>query len=1425
MSSGWGSSSGFGGASAFSGATQQNSTGLFGSSANNTGFGQKPTLASNPGQNNTGGLFGNTSGGLFGQSNQATNSGGLFGNSGASTANNSSNTAGGLFGSSNNTANTGSTGLFGSTANPSSNTGTSSNLLGGSANSGGLFGNSATNNSTSGGLFGNSTTGAKPGGLFGASNSGASTGSTAIGGTTGGLFGSKPTSGGLFGSSTSNSQSGGLFGKPAAPAASGGLFGNTPGNTQSGGMFGNTSTGTSGGLFGNSSNNAFNKPALGILGQQNASTFNSGVATSAANSNPYSSDTLASTINQPGFVMPQSITGSLFAKREPKSLKDRYSNGKAKSETPKSSLFTKLAQTFNIFRTSTETSNDSSISRLKGIFSQENFVKDEPVINKSKYSVTKNRSKSLAFIRPLETHAADIKRLVIKSKPLKFHLINADKVFNAKKRRVLTLALNAAQQHALTDDEVSDIEDDEALEKQERHVAQHIPIKLQETDASKNACDDSEENNDGYWTSPTIRDLSALSEHELTHVENFIIGRKDVGQIAYNFPVDLSSLFSRCLDSGLLVGSELFGKIVKMEGSIVQVYDDESQLITKPPIGFELNVPATITLRAPPKRNTSKQEHIRRLQNLSGMEFVTFDPLTDNWTFKVKHFSVWGLLDDSEDDQDDAEMSRLRELKREQDKHEGEATAIYSRIYENEEYNQELKRQKIGGSTKGVPGGWDYASTSQNGGALGFKQKLVQDEINRQINIYKQDKSVDALAANASDITIESDAEDVRSPNSLALDGPIYPDEIRNYDYLKQIVSVMPPNTDFNDLVDEKAYEPDIEDEAVFDNFNRPQSLATSKDWLLQLELANGIDSALTPYLAIPRNQTLSIKAVNDILFSDFDGSSVDSNQISTPIKEDKKFTESFTNSQMLSDLSSMPKLVQHLLLKAKVEERKNKFPRSLLENSLTFQEVASVLKSDASNDILELAAILFDDVELSKVNKYKEVDYSDGELVLRLKHLTRRKMFASWLKNNRKSSLLKYPVTEGDSLAKIENFLCQGNLKAAIDVAISSHNSHLSVLLTLVDSNEAVVKSIALDQLEDWESSKTTELIPVSTLNIYKILAGKFDEVSEGCTFETSISLRLFYGSPSQKLEDVFKAADNGASTDEFAEVIQIFTSLKFEGLSASVNAIQRAKLSDQTKWLIFSLLAGKYGDDQSLANADIISESFGSLLAAKGLWKESLFIFSFISDDERVKSLIRATVSKEIKHIKSEHADEEQFLVKVLGAPRSLVYEAVAIEKAKDKDFWGEGFALVEARLWDQAHECICKHLGPAAVIDNDSELQSKLASLTSRFPDQGAIIPRWNQGAGLFVKYFEVIKATGQHEVVIADDLSFVLDNLALLSDYDSFTVKVAIKIMSKKIGDIALENKEKIIELRKKIMGLKLGENELNYFDNRLTALGF
>ena len=153
----------------------------------------------------------------------------------------------------------------------------------------------------------------------------------------------------------------------------------------------------------------------------------------------------------------------------------------------------------------------------------------------------------------------------------------------------------------------------------------------------------------GYFTIPSMQDLAALTDAKGDcFVENFAIGRVDYGCIT--FP-GLTNLANFNLD-----------EIVHIRRKEVHVYPDESR---KPPVGLGLNKSAEITLHRiwPTDKHTKMpildanviinmgyDKKIEKATNEMGAQFVDYDPVTGSWTFKVKHFSKYGLQDSDDED-------------------------------------------------------------------------------------------------------------------------------------------------------------------------------------------------------------------------------------------------------------------------------------------------------------------------------------------------------------------------------------------------------------------------------------------------------------------------------------------------------------------------------------------------------------------------------------------------------------------------------------------------------------------------------------------------------------------------------------------------------------------------------------------------------
>ena len=1406
----WGASSGFARSASLSGPTGGS---LF----------SKPNPASN---NTSGGLFGSLnppSGSLFGNQNQpTTNSGGLFGNSTTNnngpTGSNASQpaTSGGLFGNSTQAQPSG--GLFGNSSKPAA-----PGLLGTTNQtqpSGGLFGNSKP--AQSGGLFGNSsqTNQAPSGGLFGANQKPSS-----------GLFNnaSQPQqnnaqSGGLFGNANSSTPSGGLF-NTNNNQTSGGLF-NTNNNQTSGGLFNTNNSQTSGGLFGNS-----NTASSGGFGNSNTSTgglfqnSNNSPIDLNINKNPYNYDSVISNVQSGITLMPESITSNLYAENsnnDSTNRKRRFSYiGKQNSTKKNSSLLSILGQTFKIFRNPVSMTNFESV---KGLFTTSNYLntkeKKSILPKNDKFSLSKIQKGSLRTT--IGSSSMGVKRLVIKSKPLKFHMINANRVFNPKRRRIDAGITPATE--LLYDDSSSDDEIDADSIKNTRYAykvntgaekasgASSLKVLTGESIEAvptKALVLDDADSNEGYWCSPPIGDLMKMTPVELKNVDNFIVGRINCGQIAYSYPVDLTEVVQAADDNGVTLNKVLFEDTIAFKSKFIRTFYGK---VKKSAIGFGMNVPATITLEGiVPPSGKSTNDYINHLKAKKDMEFVTYDPITYVWTFKVKHFSIWGLVDE-EDLGNTDEDRKILELKRKQDAEEAEAALEYARVYKSGEYDQEIKKQRLSHTTNGVPGGWNVAVSTQDN-PLNKKRGLVANEITRQIDLFKLEENVNNLNSQVSDITIDSsDSDPPSSPESLVFvesNTPLNDD--RKFEYLKQLVSMLPKNADMKDIVDEKAYEPEIVDEAVFNKIQIRPNLAVSHDWLVQLELANDMNSSLNPFVAEAnsRKQRLDVERVDELLFADFNKESLDQNQVSTPTNNNR--LDVIEDIEVESDEEIYPnnisRIMEFLLLQSNIVTRDNGFPFVDKTEQLEFSDIETGDLVQEEEQILKLCSALFDNN-----SSYYEIGLDDVKQ-RHLEEINKKTVFGDWLKYYNGASILELLEANKHNPLEVSFIhLCAGDLKSAIDVAIKSDNYHLSVILTLTDSNDEAIAAIASNQLRSWKDD--VESIPKSIKKVYQVLSGEFDAVLSELPWNVALAVQLFYGDNSLKLHQVFNKFDDKFVDSSIVDLIRLYSKLQADNSSLSV--FSSSNLNTKINWVLHKILSTKYPLEAD--HFDLLSSSFGEYLNKVGLWKDAIFVYSHTTDADKSKKAIREIVISNINYIKDDiyKVDHEEEIVNVFKVPRNLIDEAIAIRKRQQGDYWNECEALVRSQLWERAHSTIATELGPTVTITNDQESINHLLEIITQFPESGLIIPQWNHGAGIYENFFKMSDTN-------MTSLNFLLENIPLAYEKSLFNAKTALKIISRKVGDLAIENSDKIEDVLKKIKNLYFGEPERSYFEIRLQHL--
>ncbi|PIA38974.1 hypothetical protein AQUCO_02700272v1 [Aquilegia coerulea] len=145
-----------------------------------------------------------------------------------------------------------------------------------------------------------------------------------------------------------------------------------------------------------------------------------------------------------------------------------------------------------------------------------------------------------------------------------------------------------------------------------------------------------------YYTEPRIQELAAKERAEpgfCQHVKNFVVGRHGFGSIKFIGETDV-----RRLD---------LESLVQFNNREVIVYMDDSK---KPPVGQGLNKPAEVKLlnikcfdkktgqqyTEGPKVEKYKEMLMKKAREQEA-EFVSYDALKGEWTFRVNHFSRYTL--------------------------------------------------------------------------------------------------------------------------------------------------------------------------------------------------------------------------------------------------------------------------------------------------------------------------------------------------------------------------------------------------------------------------------------------------------------------------------------------------------------------------------------------------------------------------------------------------------------------------------------------------------------------------------------------------------------------------------------------------------------------------------------------------------------
>ncbi|CAR29413.1 hypothetical protein ZYGR_0AD00950 [Zygosaccharomyces rouxii] len=1244
--------------------------------------------------------------------------------------------------------------------------------------SGGLFGNSNTQAGAGGGggLFGNQSTTNKP--LF--SNGASTTNNT--GGSS--LFGNTNTNTNTnTNANTSNNTTAPStfsFGNNASKTnnnSSGGLFSNS-GNQPTGGLFGNKPT-ASGGLFGGSSapQPQQQQPPNGNITASNPYGLNiNNIPIPSVSDMP--APITSSKGNKQGSESSSSGTSGLISSGSVMDGKRNFSlSSSSPSNLPTTTSLPSFSHSSLVNKLSARLKTVNQASAVQGLFSpSRNKLWDNHetggvlTSNSSEYKPTHSNntvlpSKGLSPFPLQKGEVSDLRKLKI------------DPNRSAAKKVKLLSGMAATTKSFELDDGTTRNWDIKKSESRNSSVSNLNNTDTDEFSSAETKVDGEEkpgntkeEPKTDYWCSPSLEKLSHLPMNQLSIVPDFVIGRKGYGCITFNREVDLTA-FAPNLEE------ELFGRIVVFHPTkTVEVYPEESK---KAPIGHGLNVPATITLENiyPVDRKTKKplkdgsrsdevQLLIKRLKNMRDMEFISYNPFGGIWTFKVNHFSIWGVVNEEDVEVDTAEVEKLK------NENMSNRTLAFPKN----------KRKLVQSNAQGFT-----HSPKENGDRTQNDLLALQDQ----------------SGAEATDELVEDENGD-----DLFLEEKPYEPDVSEQDFAgMEVEPSLNVSTDWvtqlklagSSLQSIFAAPKDLlapgndEIDMLFNEFN--QSVELKKKIKKERKLTSPLNFAKfccdSKFLVKDSHGPVGAKLHNLLL----------------PYQRDVAIVNSLFRKQLKGSVI--------------MERQSNAYP-VVTQNSLQFKDVMELHgPSDPDYQVWKLCSLLFDAVDLP--------DSLDNEEVkANLLKKERHRLLCSWIVDQVQEEIDAKLKKTTNALDQIFLYLAKNDIVGASQLAIKSQNGHIAILISLLGSNDPGVCQLASLQLDKWNSAGNK--VDSSVARIYRLLTGDLvngsfltAEMMSEFNWLALLGVVLYYGKIDEfSLEDLinhffryFKKPEN----DIFLIILSLFSTPSSSEALLKKLKLNTTALESLFPWYFAQIL--RFGTAYKFSNVILDQLTLTSIEELKfaNLHEEALLATCFLSNDFVAQQQIDSLVFHNIKRLSKS---SNGYILDRLKISTKLIYQAKALNDKYNSNYLSEAKHLLKAKSFEDAEKVIVTLVGPRLVIQGAStrlEELEILRTLLSSFPQNE--MENWESGLGVFDNFLKLILDKDYREELF----SSLISGLSLLHQANRFhkEVPVCCNIMAQELVTTFInEHGGKLDDNTKgKLLRLPLGQPEKVYLECMLA----
>ncbi|KAL8789521.1 MAG: hypothetical protein Q9213_001134 [Squamulea squamosa] len=442
----------------------------------------------------------------------------------------------------------------------------------------------------------------------------------------------------------------------------------------------------------------------------------------------------------------------------------------------------------------------------------------------------------------------------------------------------------------------------------------------------------------------------------------------------------------------------------------------------------------------------------------------------------------------------------------------------------------------------------------------------------------------------------------------------------------------------------------------------------------------------------------------------------------------------------------------------------------------IPFKELATAVGSGSQTEEFtwNLASILFDELQPIDFGSAQDPKYE-----YRVRKDLLSNFWSSICAEDAQKAVTSAPSAEERAIAH----LTANEMVKACEVLVEAKDFRLATLVAQLPADQIMAEDMTT-QIDAWRKLCVLSEVMEPVRALYELCAGnvcicegkkgpiedqsKTFVISQrfGLEWKRAFGLRLWY---STKAEDSIEAAVkqyyDSIRSDEPVKPIPSFTKdtsredilwglLKL--FAASKDAIPLPSLADiittqnitdnpmdsRFSFQLYGALSHLFPTSTDQTKSDHLSHDFATQLESQGEWLWSIFVLLHLSDSDQRRTAIQGTLGR---HAISIPPDETAFpfthLISDFQIPARWIWEAKALEaRSISQDYALEIIYLQKAGNWHEAHQTLCRIVGPQLVIEQD---YGTLGKLLEGFGDGvQRITEEWQYGGVIYEDFLELV-----------------------------------------------------------------------------------